>query len=51
MSELGQHTGVMKRTDRPDLANDSDLIPSFGTKLSMIFSEGKGNGHVQEQAH
>ena len=28
-----------------------DLIPSFGTKLSMIFSERKGKRNVEEQAH
>ena len=28
-----------------------DLIPSLGTKLSMISDEGMGNRHVQEQAH
>src|SRR5581483_2608963 len=28
-----------------------DLIPSFGTKLSMISDERKGKRNVQEQAH
>jgi DNA repair protein SbcC/Rad50 len=28
-----------------------DLIPSFGTKLSMISDEGKGKRYVEEQAH
>ena len=27
-----------------------DLIPCFGTKLSMISDEGKGNRHDGEQA-
>src|SRR4029077_12146724 len=29
----------------------ADLIPSFGTKLSMISDEGKGKRNVEEQAH
>src|SRR4029077_7485574 len=29
----------------------TDLIPSFGTKLSMISDEGKGKRNAEEQAH
>jgi hypothetical protein len=28
-----------------------DLIPSFGTKLSMISAKERGSGYVEEQAH
>jgi len=34
-----------------DMLDWIDLIPSFGTRLSMISDEGKGKRYVEEQAH
>ena len=36
---------------KADTIVEFDLIPSFGTKLSMISDEGKGKRNVEEQAH
>ena len=30
---------------------EGDLIPSFGTKLSMISAKERGSGYVEEQSH
>ena len=44
---------VSLSSDRTKLAfvPTSDLIPSFGTKLSMIFANERGRVYVEEQAH
>ncbi|MFY9732091.1 MAG: hypothetical protein WAK24_15905, partial [Candidatus Acidiferrales bacterium] len=49
-----QHLTLGAEDDTNDilcLTDPSDLLPCFRTKLSMISHSGKGEEHVEEQAH